>query len=136
MGKGEIIWLTGVGVSLITLGVVLLYWCRSKVKPIFTSRLIPLTDLLNEAEIQGWGFSDYGNQQICEFIYALRDAGSTGDVQFWGRRKGSNDPVIAEISALYWLDFLIDGVSCLDISRNDGLANGVSTNNDNTSTKS
>ena len=85
------------------------------------SPLILLVELMGVAEKQGWRFTDDGSQQIFEFVHALRDAGSTKAILFWGREKQripkmTAQQALAEIDHKYWLKFKIDGISCLEIS--------------------
>lgn len=99
---------------------------------------ITLIDLLREAEIQGWRFTDYGSQHVFDLVHALRDAGSTEEVQFWGREKKIHDSVtrrqaLGKIDAKYWLEFQIDGMSCLECSGGD--ATGIASDNFQTKTQ-
>jgi len=103
------------------------------------SPLISLIDLMREAEKQGWRFIDDGSQHIFDFVRALRDAGSTKAIQFWGREKQridqmTKDRTLADIDYRYWRKFKIDGISCLEISHSTGETQGIANDNLKTTT--
>jgi len=93
---------------------------------------IPLVELLKEAETQGWQFTADGSQHIFHFTSALRDAGSTGEIQFWGRevqhiQDHTRDKALTEIGSDMWKGALIRPLSCLENS-SDGTTRVVSDN--------
>jgi hypothetical protein len=90
-----------------------------------TPYLIPLVDLMLEAEKLGWRFTDDGSQHVFEFVRRLRDAGSTNAIQFWGRDKQriesmTKNRALSDIDSKYWRKFKVDGVSCLEVSLSSG----------------
>jgi len=100
---------------------------------------ISLTDLMRDAENIGWCFTDDGGQHIFDFVRALRDAGSTKDIQFFGRNKQqieamTKEHALSDIDPKYWRKFKIDGISCLDISYSNGETQGIASDNLNTTT--
>jgi len=105
-----------------------------------THSLMSLIELMAFAEQGGWRFTEDGSQHVFEFARVLRDAGSTDEIQFWGRKKQRYDfkvshQVLTRISPDYWSHYNIDGLSCLNIPACDGNASGLSTNNTYTRTE-
>jgi len=103
------------------------------------SLLISLTDLMREAEDQGWQFTVDGSQHIFDFARNLRDAGSTGSITLWGRRKlrikdMTKKGALVEIDPNYWQVCKVDGMSCLKHSSN-GESTGISSDNSQTGTE-
>ena len=107
---------------------------------VLPSPLISLTDLMREAQKQGWRFTDDGSQHIFDFVHALRDAGSTRGIQFWGRIKQRIDSntkykALEEIPSTYWSEFKLDGLSMLNVSPRTGEAKGIVSDNLKTTTE-
>lgn len=93
---------------------------------------IPLVELLKKAETQNWQFTVNESQHIFHFTSALRDAGSTGEIQFWGRevqhiQDHTRDKALTEIGSDMWKGALIRPLSCLENS-SDGTTRIVSDN--------
>ena len=53
------------------------------------SSRIPLVDFCKKAHSMGWNWED-NSEKVINFFKLLRDAGTTGDIQFWEERKREN----------------------------------------------
>ncbi len=92
-----------------------------------TNERISLLALFKEAEKYGLNFS--GNSHaILEVSKALRQAASDGVLQFWGRERRQNDPLIS-IPATHWKEFQIDWVSAFALGPPKGEIKGFSNDN-------
>jgi len=109
---------------------------NSTVEP---SPLISLVELLKEAKKQGWQFTTYDSQHIFDFASALRDAGFTETIQFWGRKEQRIGGMVEEtpptrIGSGYWETCWIRGLSCLKVL--DGMSSNIFADNSQTITES
>lgn len=100
---------------------------------------ISLIQIMKEAEALGWRFNSNGDYSIQKFIHLLGDAGSTGDIQFWGRELGRYDfktspRKLGEINRTYWPHHQVDWTSCLLLS-NKGEITGEYFENSHTKTQ-
>lgn len=101
-------------------------------KPIPQSQTIALNNFLRQAERTGWQFTADNSFDIHHFADALRDAGSTEEIQFWGRKvqhiqNHTRHKTLTEITSDAWKGAVIRPLFCLEDS-NDGTTMIVSDN--------
>jgi len=89
---------------------------ETKYGNVHTDKRIPLIELRDLAEKNGWDFSNMPKLNALEFAKELRQAGLDGRIIFWGRpRKYSDEKLnlnepLHEIDSEHWKGFTISGL--------------------------
>ena len=93
-----------------------------------------LLDLYKIAQEQDWDFMAQGGIEVLDFAYGLRQAGSDGEISFWGKKKVGDfdlitrDDILRDICSAYWLGHKLDQISCLRLLANGQIAGFVDDN--------
>lgn len=95
--------------------------------PELLSARIPLIEFFREAEKHGTDFRD-ASHAILDLCKELRQAGSDGLLQFWGRARFQNDPLLP-IPKEHWYEYGIDWVPAFDLAGPNGGIKGIGTDN-------
>jgi hypothetical protein len=88
---------------------------------------MPLKEFFREAEKYGIDFKG-ASHAILDLCKELRQAGSDGFLQFWGRARFQNDPLLP-IPKEHWYEYEIDWVPAFDLAGPNGGIKGVGTDN-------